>query len=143
MIFILHPCQLFSQIKADTISIGENRIVLFYPSKSIVSMTNYEEGFFKDISCIEDTAIIGLHYGDMVTIPLIDHPKKIVTNEYVLANLFRQTRGFYYLDGVKKYFREDNIYKYGFNVYYTNVPERKLSFYESLLNSLKFIEGKK
>lgn len=141
MILIIHSCQLLSQIKMDTICIGESMIVFSYPQSSIVNMTNYEEGFFKDVSCIKDTVIMGLHYGSLVTIPLISHQDKIVTNEYVITNLFRQTRGFYYLNGDKKFFREDNIYKYGFNVYYTNVPEWKVSFYESLLNSLKIIKG--
>lgn len=134
-----HSYQLFSQIITDTIKIGKDKIVFFYPQKSIVSNTNYEEGFFKDITCIEDTAFIGLHYGSMVTLPIINCQDKHVISEYILADDYRQTRGFYYLNGEKKYFREDNAYKYCFDVYYNNVAEEKLLFYESLLNSLKYI----
>jgi len=139
IILIAHSSQILSQIKNDTLNIGRNKIIFFYPEKSKVSYTYYEEGFFKDIICIEDAALIGLHYGCMVNTPLINHQDKNVTSEYIIANDFRQTRGFYYVNGDKKYFREDNVYKYGLNIYYSNVPEDKILFYESLLNSMNYL----
>ena len=74
-------------------------------------------------------------YFDLV----MDSQEINISSEYVIANDFRQTRGFYYLNGEKKYFREDNIYKYYIDLYYTNVPEDKILFYESLLNSIKYL----
>lgn len=139
IILIAHSSQILSQIKSDTLNIGRNKIIFFYPEKSKVSYTYYEEGFFKDINCIEDAALIGLHYGFMVHTPLINHQDKNVTSEYIIANDFRQTRGFYYLNGDKKYFREDNVYKYGLDIYYYNVPEDKILLYESLLNSMNYL----
>ena len=139
IILIVYSCQMLAQVKTDTVVVGRDRVVFSYPEKSKVCVTNYEEGFFKDISCIEDTAIIGLHYGAMVNIPFIDRQGKNIISEYILANDLRQTRGFYYSNGERKYFREDNVLKYGINTYYTNVPEEKVLFYEALLDSLKYI----
>ena len=137
-IFLVYSCQMLSQIKVDTIELGNESVIFFYPKKSKVSVTNYEEGFFKDIRCIEDSAYMGLHQGCMVTLPLIDHQNKTIVSEYVIKDVIRQTRGFYYLNGEKKYFREDNIYKKDLNLYYSDVPEVRLFFYEWLLNSFKY-----
>ena len=142
IILIAHSSQMSSQIKTDTIDIGKNRdkIIISYPEKSKVSNTNYEEGFFRDITCIEDTALVGIHFGGMAYFDLVMGSQEInISSEYVIANDFRQTRGFYYLNGEKKFFREDNVYKYGLDFYYFNVPEDKISFYESLLNSIKYL----
>jgi len=141
ILIVVCCCKMLSQIKTDTVNLGKNSIVFFYPQKSKISITNYEEGFFKDICCIEDTALIGLHYGSMVAIPLIGRKDNNIISEYILANDLRQTRGFYIFNGKKKYFREDNVYKYGFSLYYTNVSEEKIGFYEMLLNSLKYMVG--
>ena len=142
IILIAHSSQMLSQIKTDTIDIGKNRdkIIISYPEKSKVSNTYYEEGFFRDITCIEDTALVGIHFGGMAYFDLVMGSQEInISSEYVIANDFRQTRGFYYLNGVKKFFREDNIYKYYIDLYYTNVPKDKILFYESLLNSIKYL----
>ena len=137
---------MLSQIKTDTVCIGADRdkIIISYPEKSRVTNTYYEEGFFRDIYCIEDTALVGLHSGGMAYFDVVDskvvNPQDIyISSEYVIANDFHQTRGFYYLKGEKKYFREDNILKYHIDLYYSNVPEEKFLFYESLLNSIKYL----
>ena len=138
----MHSCQMLSQIKTDTLNIGKNIIIISYPEKSKVNITYYEEGFFEDITCIVDTAIIGFHYGGMLTIPLINRQGKNITSEYVIANDLHQTRGFYYSKGEKKFFREDNVNKHRLDFYYTDVPEEKLLLYESLLNSIKYLDNK-
>lgn len=138
IILMIYPSQILSQVKTDTVCIGNDQIVVSYPRNSKVSITNYDEGFIKDIVCIEDTALMGLHYGSMVNLPFVDRQGKKITSEYFVTNDFRQTRGFYYLNGEKKFFREDNIIKYGLNLYYTNVPEDRYLYYESLLNSFKY-----
>ncbi len=138
-LLMANPCQIMSQIKIDTTNVGLDKIVLLYPQKSRVSITNYEEGFFKTINCLEDSALIELHYGALIKLPLIDCREKNITNEYIIADDIRQTRGFYYLNGKMKYFREDNLYKYGINIYYMNVPKEKLTLYESFLNSFEYI----
>ena len=148
IILIAHSCQMSSQIKTDTVDIGKkNIIIISYPEKSKVSNTYYEEGVFRDITCIEDTVLVGIHFGGMAYIDFansqfMDSQEINISSEYVIANDFRQTRGFYYLNGEKKFFREDNVYKYGLDFYYFNVPEDKISFYESLLNSIKYLENK-
>lgn len=142
LVFIVYACQIVAQIKTDTIKVGNDSIFINYPQKSKVRLTCYEEGFFKSIYCIEDEVLIELHYGAMVNLPLIDRSNRFITTEYILASDFKQTRGFYYTNEEKKYFREDNNYKYGFNIFYKDVPEDKLLLYESCLNSLKFKVGK-
>ena len=113
IILIAHSSQMLSQIKTDTIDIGKNRdkIIISYPEKSKVSNTYYEEGFFRDITCIEDTALVGIHFGGMAYFDLVmGSQEKNISSEYVIANDFRQTRGFYYLNGEKKYCRKDSFF---------------------------------
>ena len=37
----------------------------------------------------------------------------------------------------KKYFREDNYFRYGITIVYDNVEETRLSCYEQFLNDIK------
>ena len=139
--FTICSNKIVAQIKTDTIIVGNDSIVLVYPQKSRTRVTRYEEGFFIDLSCIEDEALIELHYGTMINLPLINIPEKYITSEYIVASDLRQTRGFYFVNGEKKYFREDNNYKYHFNIFYLNVTEKNLLLYETFLNSFKYKLG--
>ena len=104
-------------MKTDTVYIGPiGKIIISYPEISYVDNINYEEGFIRTIT-FEDTAFVVIHFGSNAIINVVDkrvNPQEInISSEYVIANDFRQTRGFYYLNGEKKYFREDIFYKYG------------------------------
>ena len=45
-------------------------------------------------------------YFDLV----MDSQEINISSEYIIANDFRQTRGFYYLNGEKKYCRKDSFF---------------------------------
>lgn len=142
IILVLHSCVVCAQIETDTIDAGYGKAVISYPQKSVINKKNYEEGFFIDISCVEDTSVIVFHYGGMVERPLIKHSGQSITSQVVVEDCLIQTRGFYYLNSQKRYFREDQFIHAGVTISYDNVHSNRLAFYESLLNSFKFCPAK-
>ena len=56
--------------KTDTIDCYSEKVIIEYPLLSKAKYDNYEEGFFKMISCYPDTAAIVFHFGSMVNLPL-------------------------------------------------------------------------
>jgi len=127
-----------TQTKIDTITcFVDRKIIIEYPSLSRVKIDSYEEGFFKTISCILDTVGITIHCGRMVKLPLTDFKGKTICSDFVLGNDIRIIRGYSIIKGRKKYFREDNYYRYGFTFIYQNVDESKLKYYEHFFNDIK------
>lgn len=62
---------------------------------------------------------------------------KIICSEFVLGKDVRSIRGYYMTDNGKKYFREDNYFKYGIAIVYEHVGETKLKSYEHFFNDIK------
>ena len=67
-----------TQTKTDTILCNNKNLIIKYPRISKINIDNYEEGYFKTINCVLDTAIITIHCGSMVNLPLTDLTKKII-----------------------------------------------------------------
>lgn len=65
-----------TQTKTDTILCNNKNLIIKYPRISKINIDNYEEGYFKTINCVLDTAIITIHCGSMVNLPLTDLTKK-------------------------------------------------------------------
>jgi hypothetical protein len=135
-----------NDIKTDTIKLPDYLIIINVPLKSHSHYDRYEEGFFRTITCI-DTTIITIHCGAMVNLPLIDLTKNTITSKFILGKDVSVLRG--YCDSLnngvkrKKYFREENYFKFGITVMYENVDEFKLIYYDSILNNVKIIKIEK
>lgn len=125
------------QTKIDTILCRSKNLIIEYPSINKVNVVNYEEGYFKTINCILDTATITIHCGSMVNLPLTDLTDKTICSKFLLSKDIRIIRGYYLLNGRKKYFREDKYFKYGITVAYENVEKTKLIYYEHFFNDIK------
>ena len=65
-----------SNKKRITILCNNKNLIIKYPRISKINIDNYEEGYFKTINCVLDTAIITIHCGSMVNLPLTDLTKK-------------------------------------------------------------------
>lgn len=126
-----------AQTKTDTILCNNKNLIIKYPKISKINIDNYEEGYFKTINCVLDTAIITIHCGSMVNLPLTDLTKKIICSEFVLDKELRSIRGYQMINKRKKYFREDNYFRYGITIVYDNVEETRLSCYEQFFNDIK------
>lgn len=128
-------------IKADTIKCSNYQMIIELPIKSHSHYQTYEEGFFQTISCFLDSAVITIHCGSMVNLPLINQAKYTVTSKFVLDNDVRVLRGYYdiFHNGIirRKYFREENYFKSGITVMYENVDESDLRYYDYILNNIK------
>ncbi|MDR2835228.1 MAG: hypothetical protein LBV69_03375 [Bacteroidales bacterium] len=126
-----------TQTKIDSISCSNKTIIIEYPSISKENVNNYEEGYFKTINCILDTAVIIIHCGRMVHLPLTDLTDKTICSKFILGKDISIIRGYYILNESKKYFREDNYLKYGITIAYENVDETKFTDYEYFFNNIK------
>lgn len=118
------------QTKTDTILCHNKNLIIEYPAIHKINVVNYEEGYFKIINCVLDSAAIIIHCGSMINLPLTDLSDKIICSEFVLGKDVRSIRGYYMTDNGKKYFREDNYFKYGIAIVYEHVGETKLKSYE-------------
>ena len=125
------------QSKCDTIRAGNRYIIAEYPAISKSHIDNYEEGFFKTIICLEDTVAIIIHCGAMMNVPLTEMSDKTITSEFRLNKDIRITRGYSVKNNRRKYFREDNYFKYGVNIVYDNIDENNINKYEQYLNNIK------
>ena len=125
------------QLKCDTIRAGNQYIIAEYPAISKSYIQNYEEGFFKTIICLEDTAFITIHCGAMMNVPLTQMSDKTITSEFRLNKDIRITRGYSVKNNRRKYFREDNYFKYGVNIVYDNIDENNINKYEQYFNNIK------
>lgn len=131
------------QTKIDTIQCNNRNIIIEYPVVCKVNAVGYEEGYFKIITCVKDTAVITIHCGSMVNLPLTDLTDKIISSEFLLGKDVRSIRGFCTVDafsgeqGRNKYFREDNYFRYGISIVYENVDEARLNDYEYFFNNVK------
>ena len=125
------------QTKTDTVLCHNKNIIIKYPTMNRINIVNYEEGYFKTINCVLDTAIITIHCGSMVNLPLTDSMNKIICSEFMLSKEIRCIRGYYIMNKRKKYFREDNYFKHGITIVYDNVEETRLLYYEHLFNDIK------
>jgi hypothetical protein len=118
-------------------------MIIEIPSKSHSHDDSYEEGFFRSITCFLDSAVITVHCGSMVNLPLIDQKKYTVTSKFVLYKDIQVLRGYcVILNGNirrKRYFREEDYFKYGITIMYEYVDESKLSYYDYILNNIKII----
>lgn len=134
----------FAQIetKIDTTTLNDGIIVLECPLESKTKVTHYEEGFIKTVNCTLDSASIIIHWGMMVNLPILDIEKAEVCSEFVLDDEIRIIRGFKMVGHEKKYFREDNYYKYGINLIYDNVSDNKRWHYEHFFNNVKIHKTK-
>ena len=125
------------QTKTDTILCLGKNVIVEYPSISRTNIVNYEEGYFKTINSILDTVVMSIHCGRMVNLPLTNMADKTISSTFVLGDDIRSMRGYSILKGRKKYFREDNYFKYGITIAYENVEERDLIYYEYFFNDIK------
>lgn len=107
--------------KTDTIDCYSEKVIIEYPLLSKAKYDNYEESFFKMISCYPDTAAIVFHFGSMVNLPLTDLSDKIIESRFILGKDVRIIRGYYVKNGRKKFFREDNFFRYNITIVYYNV----------------------
>ena len=136
---------LFSQTntRIDTIKWSNYVLILEVPKCNHIHTDSYEEGFFQTINCLIDSAIITIHCGAMVNLPLIDLTKYNVTSEFNLCKEVQVLRGFYEYEknGVKmkRYFREENYKRQGITIMYENVIEKRLDFYDHILNNIKVV----
>lgn len=129
-------------VSTDTISNPNETILIQHPTPSKKGMLSYEEGCFEWYTCYNDCnfldiSVITIHYGVMVNLPLIDLNDKVVTDEFILGEDILIRRGYYMEQNQKKYFREDNYFKWRINITYELVSEEHLKDYERMLNNVK------
>ena len=127
----------YTQTKTDTLACFDKKLIIEYPAMNKINLVNYEEGYFKTINCVADTVAITIHCGAMVNLPLTSLTDKTIISKFTLGKEICVVRGYCLVHGRRKYFREDNYFKYGITVIYENVNESGLRFYEQIFNNIK------
>lgn len=72
-----------------------------------------------------------------MNVPLTQMSDKTITSEFRLNKDIRITRGYSVKNNRRKYFREDNYFKYGVNIVYDNIDENNINKYEQYFNNIK------
>ena len=118
----------------DIIDCGYYRIELSIPSTSIrqSQISNYEEGFYKTYSLI-DNSFLFVHCGAMTKDVVLSDS---VIYECKLGNIAYSIS--YIRNG--KYFRVDKYYQVGRSVSFQFVEKDNLAIAEKILNNIKIIK---
>ena len=131
----------------DTISWSNEKIIIELPKIKFKHSSSYEEGFFDYFVIPSDSVTITIHCGAMVNLPLTDLKTCTLTGKFIVDKDVRILRGYSNLQNDrfkgKRYFREENYFKYGINIIYENVTEDKLSFYDNIFNNITIIRTEK
>ena len=127
----------------DTISWSNEKIIIELPKLKYEHSSSYEEGFFQYFIIPLDSVTVTIHCGSMFKLPLTDLTKYTITGKFILDKDIRILRGYNSpkkneFKG-KRYFREDNYFKYGISIIYENVTEEKISYYENIFNNIKIL----
>lgn len=124
--------------KTDTIDCYNEKVIIEYPLLSKARYDRYEEGFFKTIYCYPDSAILTIHYGSMVNLPLTDLTDKKIESTFILGKVIKIIRGSYVKNGRKKFFREDHYFST--SIVYENIEATALDRYEYYFNNVKILK---
>ena len=100
----------------------------------------YEEGVFYDYIIPQDSSIITIHLGSMVSLPLIE--KKEIISSRQISNLLKEECGKYIENGIVKFCRELNIYPYHLNISYDKVSLHLKKKYDDSFDNIKISFGK-
>jgi hypothetical protein len=126
------------QTKTDTVLCRNKNIIIKYPMMSKINFVNYEEGCFKMRNCVLDTAVITIHCGNMVSLPLADSKDKIICSEFILDKEVRSIENIIWQIKEKSILERIIFLKYGISVVYENVEETRLMYYEHIFNDIKY-----
>ena len=122
----------------DTVIFGDRIVIIQIPKLSHRFATTFNgENSFKTYP-FQDTAIIVVHRGSMVWLPLTHYlTDKVIDSRTQSDSGVRTIRGHHMLNGQKRYFREDSYSEYRINVYYANVDPSKIALFDSVLDNIK------
>ena len=135
ILFALFSININAQIQRDTIQISEFCIMLDFPREYIKKEMQYEEGVFYDYIIPQDSSIITIHLGSMVSLPLIEKKDIIFSRE--ISNLLKEECGKYIENGIVKFCRELNIYPYHLNISYDNVSLQLKKIYDDCFDNIQ------
>ncbi len=124
--------------RQDTIQISEYNIVLSFPGEYIKRMHRYEEGLFYDYVITQDSSIITIHAGAMISLPLIE--KTDVVSSCLIGNMLKDETGRYTENGIEYYCRELNIFPYHLNISYDKVCSQERYKYDYIINNIKIFK---
>ena len=134
-LFVFLSINIDAQTHRDTVQVSEFYIVLDFPGEYIKKATTYEEGVFYDYIIPQDSSIITIHLGSMVSLPLIE--KKDIISSRQISNMLKEECGKYIENGTVKYCRELNIFPYHLNISYDKVSFHLKSKYDDCFDNIK------
>ncbi len=142
-IIVIMCCLCFSlktdaQVQQDTIQISEYCIVLSFPGEYIKKEYLYEEGIFYDYIIPQESSVITIHVGAMISLPLID--KNDIISCRIIENILNDEIGTYVENGMVNYCRELNILPYHLNITYDKVSPSLKDKYNFIFDNIKIFK---
>ena len=89
ILFVFFSINIVGQIKPDTVRVSDFCIMLVFPEEYIKKEMLYEEGVFYDYIIPQDSSIITIHLGSMVSLPLIEKKDIISSRLFVFPMKIR------------------------------------------------------
>lgn len=158
LLFSLHLTVCFSQINSnnktsiiintDTIDINEQfLLVIKFPSKTIKTKSNYDEGYFVSYYIPTDTVMLSIYSNKLAQEPFITGTKCVVTDSTMIENVFFERSGSCLHSDERftnkiGFFREKEYTMLSCTAKYEWADATKVDFYNSILNNIEILEKK-
>ena len=131
----------------DTLLFGEShKILINIPDTYRKNITNYEEGTFIDYFNVSDFSTITVHFGSMVSLPIIKDSSCIVSDTFISSNKgqleIRKIKGYCiakFTQNQNLFFREDDYLKYNLSFVYENISFENIDKFEKIFDNIKII----
>ena len=122
-------------VVSDTIL---NVFVYQYPVQSVSSYESYEEGFFKDIKCIDDNCLLMIQFGPVI---LNLNKNRHIINSFE-NQIQKSEKGYELHNGKKKFYRMIEYKNEPFIIYYFGVDSLLIDKYDKIIENSKIINSK-
>jgi hypothetical protein len=131
----------------DTLLFGESyKILINIPDSYRKNVTNYEEGTFISYFNVSDFSTITVHFGSMVSLPLINDSSCIVSDTFISSNKgqleIRKIKGYCitkFIQNQNLFFREDDYLMYNLSFVYENISFENIDKFEKIFDNIKII----
>lgn len=134
-------------LNVDTLLLGKSHKVLInIPDTYRKKVTNYEEGIFISYFNVSDFSMITIHFGSMVSLPLVNDSSCVISDTFLLNNKgrleIRKIKGYCaskIIPDQNLFFREDDYLKYNVSFVYENVALENVDKLNKIFDNIKMI----
>lgn len=124
----------------DTIEFGKYKLIIPLFQGYRIHEFHYEEGTFRDYYFADSSGLLTIHYGTMVSKPIINNDNAIILSQSFIEGVEKERRGFFIKENRKKIFREKEIIPYSISILY--MVEKDSILFDNIINNMRIIRYK-